>query len=193
MDEIAPWDIVAVMPIAQANLALAKTYSSKIITFEAKSSILNLSGTLGAWQIVTGGSMQKLRLSVPINSGTVVWNNEGGKQQSLDGIALTLEVELKFLTQEQQANLCFDFSQYDKTVWFIPPTHIDLKWNLDEIHFTEVGQGIAKALGEKSEELSQILATIDLSGSTASWLAISQKDWCYAETEKKMLILQFFV
>ncbi len=188
MDELAPWDIVAVMPVEQVNAALARTPGARI-SFAKTLPDLAVSGTLGAWAIESGGSMQRLRLRVPLASGSVRWNPDTGQTQSIDGIVLNLEIALKFLTRNQEALLCFDFSKYGETVTFLDATG---PAGFDQIKLTILGQTIAEALCEDVEQLTRILATVDLSGSAGNWLAISQKTWCYAETQEKTACLAIF-
>jgi hypothetical protein len=176
------------MPIEQVNNALARASDTQRM-FQKSASDLSVQGKLGAWRLVPGGSMQRLRLQVPIAEGTVCWQGEGDSGQSLAGVELHLEVALKFLTRDQQELLCFDFSQFKDTVSLLDVTGPAC---FNRIQLTVLGQAIAESLCAHPEQLSHVLATVDISGKAGSWLAISQKTWCYAETRAGKACLAIF-
>ncbi len=92
------WDTVFAIKATDANHALASKKSYPTAFQQTMSDSWNISGNFGAWQIAPGGDGQNLHMSVPVQTGTMVF---AGKSYKMDGVIAIIEIKLQYVPQPQ--------------------------------------------------------------------------------------------
>ncbi|WP_299290157.1 TULIP family P47-like protein [Nitrosopumilus sp.] len=190
MNHLNGWDTVYAVSINETNEALSKALTNT--TFDLPSSDLKLSGTFGAWSIVTGGASTLLHLETQVTKGT--FNLPGvADNVDLSGVSFVFEISLQLLpskTNPTQHDLSFNAQTISSvtstttTPLVTPVLTIDPQNKLSESIKRSLVPLMAVAINNQAASVGYVFANINLvKPGTGSWLTPVQADYAYLELQ----------
>ncbi|WP_299290153.1 TULIP family P47-like protein [Nitrosopumilus sp.] len=190
MNYLHGWDTVYAVSINKTNQQLASSFTNT--TFDLPSSDLKLSGTFGAWSIVTGGASTLLHLETQVTKGT--FNLPGvADNVDLSGVSFVFEISLQLLpskTNPIQHDLSFNVKKISSvtstttTPLVTPVSTIDPKNKLTQAVKRVLPPLMAVAINNQAATIGYVFANINLvKPGTGSWLTPVQADYAYLELQ----------
>lgn len=171
--ETSGWDLVSALSITAANaqLMLNTAITGAAFTFTWKpvpTSTIVVTGHFASWQLVTGGSGQKVHLAVTVASGSLSGTTAMGSLGPWDlaGVAVTIEVPLLFVTGSSASSqlLQFDFSTAGSVTSQSTVTVVGITLptgsTIDSLHSGTVGNAIAECVYNNPASASHVFATL---------------------------------
>ncbi len=178
------WDIAYALSIDKVNKALANNNGTIPQTFSFDEQGIEMRGTFGAWQIVTGGSGKLLRMNFPISSGTFSMPGQG--EATLDGVTLVAEIDLTLLPDgADKKKLAFNMKAVAKNGAIgpglvYPINLLDPKHHLNTEQHSLVYSLLPGYLVEHAAQVSFVFANVNFAKPASnSWLAPIESDYAY--------------
>ena len=182
------WDMVSAVGIGRINAALAAK-ADTATEFDFHEDTIRLSGTFGPWQIVQGGSVRLLHVTIPLTAGK--YSDSLRRHHSIDlaGMALVAELALRLIpsTVEPGAeDLVFDLDRGDATDGAQPPVRIlrldGAEGRLDGESAKVVALALGAALSAHPDHVGHVFARARKTGADTGSLAMPYHDWAWMET-----------
>src|SRR6056297_1662873 len=165
------WDVVCACSQDKLNTLLSARLSATPPSVDYKDTDGNtLKATFAPWQIVPFGSTDRLKMVLPIETGTLHLENKfaATPDVTLDGVQVEIEVDLDFVDNAKG-------------------TAKDLKFNLTAK--TDAGNGATKGVGIQKIDLDGTLANADPSGTASGKLSTILPECLVANRDKLAFVL----
>lgn len=184
------WDTISVLKVDEVNKQFAANLGELVMSFDASwldafAGTFKAQGSFGPWT-VTGGDGTDIYLTLPIANGTVSNANGTGTPADISGIAITLEVNLKWVPSSvtvQGHDLCFDLNAATAPGAAREPGDIYVKSTTDPNNTgmgAQLGNAIVTVLLANKDKITFIFAQTGIvDPNTATWLLPKQSIYSY--------------
>jgi hypothetical protein len=187
--DLFAWDTAYATTMSEVNKALADP-KNVLSTFSASAQGMTIQGQFGSWSIVPGGSGSLLHLQTAIQSGSI--SGGGASTADLSGVAVLLEIDLRFLPSAlpNQSTLGFNFSHVGvagqaSTSGAVTPLRVlDPAKKLTFLQQAVLGAGVAQSLVDHASSITFAFANISVApaNSAHSWLTPVSCGYSYFQT-----------
>jgi hypothetical protein len=184
------WDTISSVSMAKVNQSLATSSAKLPAQFESHSAGASVNGTLGPWQIVTGGSGEYLYLGLPITGGTL--SIDGLGNVDLSGLQAIMELSLRLVPSADGSlqNLCFSLQTAAPPGSPAAPglvtgvTVVDPTDRLGVAQKAVLLAEMAQFLVANASTVAYVFASINaVPPQTGGWLTPKQSVYYYTETQ----------
>ena len=178
------WDLVSLVDVALINERLREAAGDVVQRFQYKEENLRIRGVFGPWQIVPGGSRQKLHVDLPLKSGELRLHPGMQTRYPLKGLVLRVELALRIIEPTQEAgprNLMFNLDRTGLMGAEQPVTVVELfdpEGRIPEDDKRILSISLAACLKKHQDKIKFVFASVT---STAG-LSMPNLDWAYLET-----------
>ena len=185
------WDTASITDVKLVNASLVARQNELITEFDFKERNLHFQGAFGPWEILPGGSLQLLRLRIPIKNGQL--KGLPGRRAPVDvsGTSLILKIALRLLPApdgSDKRNLCFDFTSRPTNSADDPVLPLDVEdpsGRLTDLQKNLLRTAAAACLSAHGGDVSYVFASVETRGSTTTGLlATPYSDWCHVVTSE---------
>lgn len=190
------WDLVCAASCASINNKLKTTQDLLINTFSYTSeNNSTINGEFASWQIVPGGSSQRINFIIPIKSGRLSTTIAGRKiEMAVDGICPKIAIELQFvgsddLNKTQAQFNCQIVAQAKKDVFSVGRSIVILDDDInkifppDEKYLSEIFSALmAEMIMANKQQLQLVFSKlISLPQDKTGWLQSHTIQYSYYE------------
>jgi len=185
------WDTASITDVKLVNASLVARQNELITEFDFKERNLHFYGTFGPWEILPGGSLQLLRLRIPVKNGKLKGLPARRTSVDVSGTALIVKIALRLLPApdgSDKQNLCFDFTSRATNSADDPVLPLDVEdptGRLSDLQKNLLRTAAAACLSAHGDDVSFVFASVQTRGSTTgSLLATPFTDWCHVITSE---------